>query len=35
MKIELRMLTESKQDVREAYAYFFSAQECDPITVLV
>ena len=23
MKIELRMLTESKQDVREAYAYFF------------
>ena len=24
-----------KQDVREAYAYFFSQQECDLVTVLV
>ena len=24
-----------KQDVREAYAYFFPGQECDQVTVLV
>ena len=24
-----------KQDVREAYAYFFPEQECDPVTVLI
>ena len=24
-----------KQDVREAYVYFFLEQECNPVTVLV
>ena len=33
--ISLAALMQLKQDVREAYAYFFPEQECDLATVLV